>query len=384
MLIDSPARQGDWSRKRKVHDTLRYMERKKRKPSVSHRYEATSVFTAAIKSQLSVQVETLHTQTHAFNCIRGESTDQTTANSVATTPPPESGERQRLHYCYDEDHVVRNATWAAAMLRSCSDCHWVQSMYVLPNATNFCFTRERREKIIASPTCNPFFASAMLCAWSPWMSLYQRSQSASLGTTWLWLSLRSNGVVQHGWRKRPAVFERKSGATQQQLCGPGSAHTIPTTIHKWDTVRDILRTKLHTTIFSPPPPQKKLPLSLRTTLRSGLVLSLVVYGEVGPGEPGTRVLWMSCRDPRVWSSLQGEPRPKRHPCCCVVGSRVACSWGHHGDVENEEIPTKKHNTNIFILLIFENFVFLIKKIWTFFSFFDFFDCFCHFFILYHF
>ena len=40
------------------------------------------------------------------------------------------------------------------------------------------------------------------------------------------------------------------------------------------------------------------------SLRSGLVLSLVVCGESRaihslPGEPGTRVLWMSCRDPRV-------------------------------------------------------------------------------------
>ena len=44
-----------------------------------------------------------------------------------------------------------------------------------------------------------------------------------------------------------------------------------------------------------------------------------------PGEPSTRVLWMSCRDPRVGSSLHCETRPKRQPCCCVVGSRVACS-----------------------------------------------------------
>ena len=40
------------------------------------------------------------------------------------------------------------------------------------------------------------------------------------------------------------------------------------------------------------------------SLRSGLVLSLVVRGGSRaihnlPGEPGTRVLWMSCRDPRV-------------------------------------------------------------------------------------
>ena len=42
-----------------------------------------------------------------------------------------------------------------------------------------------------------------------------------------------------------------------------------------------------------------------------------------PGEPGTRVLWMSCRDPRVWPRLQDETRSKRQPCWCVVGSKCS-------------------------------------------------------------
>ena len=50
-----------------------------------------------------------------------------------------------------------------------------------------------------------------------------------------------------------------------------------------------------------------------------------------PGEPGTRILWMSCWDPRVWPRLQDETRSNRQPCWCLVGPKcssvvVASLW----------------------------------------------------------
>ena len=63
--------------------------------------------------------------------------------------------------------------------------------------------------------------------------------------------------------------------------------------------------------------------------RSGLVLSLVVCGEIGPSTASLAnqaPVYCGCpAGTHGWgSSLQGETRSERQPCC-VVGSRVTCS-----------------------------------------------------------
>ena len=48
---------------------------------------------------------------------------------------------------------------------------------------------------------------------------------------------------------------------------------------------------------------------------------------------GTRVLWISCRETRVWSGLKGETRPKRQPWLLYDGVSCRVLWGLRGVVE---------------------------------------------------